>query len=265
MKRTLKTPLLPTKKATVAVSADAKDVISSLERLGYDVFTVESNPKMNRPVASHPDCNILQLDDSTFVCDENLTDLLLKYIKENNIVNYLTIGEEIENKVQIRVYSEKICSPYPGEIAINVKRLNNCIVCNTKYTSNNIQAYSAAKNINLYHCNQGYVGCSTVLVSDNAAITDDESVYDTFNRIGIDCLMLSKGQIKLNGYEYGFIGGCCGFIDKKLIAFNGMLSSHKDEKKIKAFLDKYNVDYVELNNNALTDIGGIMPLFEEFN
>ena len=28
--------------------------------------------------------------------------------------------------------------------------------------------------------------------------------------------MLSKGQIKLSGYSYGFVGGCCGFIDKNL-------------------------------------------------
>lgn len=75
--------------------------------------------------------------------------------------------------------------------------------------------------------------------------------------------MLSKGQIKLSGYSYGFIGGCCGFIDKNLIAFNGKLSTYNDAGKIKNFLRKYNVNYVELTDKPLTDIGGIVPIFEE--
>ena len=163
----------------------------------------------------------------------------------------------------MKVYSEKISSPYPGEAAINVKKLDNCIVCNTKYISSSVQAYAAANNLNLYHCNQGYVGCSSVLVNQSAAITDDDSVYETFRRIGLDCLMLSKGQIKLRGHSYGFIGGACGFIDKKLIAFTGRLNTHSDAEKIKAFLNKYNVVYIELTDEPLTDVGGIVPILEE--
>lgn len=75
--------------------------------------------------------------------------------------------------------------------------------------------------------------------------------------------MLSKGQIKLIGHEYGFIGGCCGFIDKNLLAFNGRLDTIDDADKIKDFLGKYNVKYIELTDAPLTDIGGIVPLFEE--
>lgn len=263
MKRILETPLLPQSKATVAVSADAKETITALERIGVEVFRIKPNPKLEAPVASHPDCNILQLDRSTFVCDENTTASLLQYIQKNNIVNNLTIGQGKQNNEQVKVYSEKICSPYPGEVALNVKRLDNCIVCNTKYVCKTIQVYAAANGLNLYHCNQGYVGCSSVLISPNAAMTDDESVYKTFRRIGLDCLMLSKGQIKLSGYSYGFIGGCCGFIDKNLIVFNGKLSTHNDADKIKNFLKKYNVNYIELTDKPLTDIGGIVPIFEE--
>ncbi len=263
LKRILETPLLPQGKATVAVSSEAVDTIKALKRTGYDVFEIEPNSKLSAPVASHPDCNLLQLDKKTFVCDEDVTPSLISYIEKSNIVNKLTIGKEIINDEQVKVYSEKISSPYPGEAAINVKKLDNCIVCNTKYISSSVQAYAAANDLNLYHCNQGYVGCSSVLVSQSAAITDDDSVYETFRRIGLDCLMLSKGQIKLSGYSYGFIGGCCGFIDRNLIAFNGKLSTHGDADKIKSFLSKYNVSYIELSDEPLTDIGGLVPIFEE--
>ena len=263
MKRILKTPLLPCGRATVAVSCEATETIKSLENMGLDVFGVKANPKLDAPVASHPDCNLLQLDEKAFVCDEDLTPLLVNYIQKSNIVNYLTKGQETEENEKVTVFSEKISSPYPGEAVINVKRLENCIVCNTKLVGKTIQVYSASNGLNLYHCNQGYVGCSSVLIAPNAAMTDDESVYDTFRRIGFDCLKLSKGQIKLSGYSYGFIGGCCGFLDKNVIAFNGKLSSHKDADKIKCFLNKYNISYIELIDAPLTDIGGIVPIFEE--
>lgn len=263
MKRILETPLLPQGKATVAVSAEAAETIEALEKAGVEIFRVRPNAKLEAPVASHPDCNLLQLDERTFVCDEDITPYFVKYIQKKDIVNKLTIGQCSPKNEQVKVYSEKISSPYPGEAALNVKKLDNCIVCNTKYVGKTIQVYAAANDLNLYHCNQGYVGCSSVLISSNAAMTDDESVYDTFRRIGLDCLMLSKGQIKLSGYSYGFIGGCCGFIDKNLIAFNGMLSTHNDAGKIKNFLRKYNVNYVELTDKPLTDIGGIVPIFEE--
>lgn len=263
MKRILETPLLPQGKATVAVSAEAKETITALEKLGVEVFKIAPNPMLSEPVASHPDCNILQLDKSTFICDEEIAPSLIKFIQKNKIVNNLTIGQAKHENEQVKVYSEKISSPYPNEVAINVKRLDDCIVCNTKYVGKTVQVYAAVNDLNLYHCNQGYVGCSSVLIAQNAAMTDDESVYDTFRRIGLDCLMLSKGQIKLSGYSYGFIGGCCGFIDKNLIAFNGKLSTHNDAEKIISFLNKYNVSYVELTDEPLTDIGGIVPIFEE--
>lgn len=263
MKRILETPLLPQGKATVAVSAEAAETIEALEKAGVEVFRVSPNAKLEAPVASHPDCNLLQLDERTFVCDEDITPYFVKYIQKKDIVNKLTIGQGSPKNEQVKVYSEKISSPYPGEVALNVKRLDNCIVCNTKYVGKTIQVYAAANDLNLYHCNQGYVGCSSVLISSNAAMTDDETVYDTFRRIGLDCLMLSKGRIKLSGYSYGFIGGCCGFIDKNLIAFNGKLSTHNDAGKIKNFLRKHNVNYVELTDKPLTDIGGIVPIFEE--
>lgn len=263
MKRILKTPLLPCSKATVAVSCKATDTIEALEKIGVEVFKVSVNPKLNAPVASHPDCNLLQLDEKTFVCDEDLAPSLVSFIQRNDIVNNLTKGQETRENEQVKVYCEKISSPYPGEAVINVKRLDNCIVCNTKIVGKTIQIYSAANSLNLYHCNQGYVGCSSVLIAPNAVMTDDESVYDTFHRIGFDCLKLSKGQINLSGYSYGFIGGCCGFIDKNVIVFNGKLNTHNDADKIKSFLDKYNVSFVELIDKPLTDIGGIVPIFEE--
>lgn len=269
MKKTLETPLLPQGKATVAVSGNAVKIISALKNKKTEVFETPANPKLEPSVSSHADCNILQLDRNTFIADKTSALLLSELFKKNNIVNYLTIGQENEkidfsrNDEKVNIIIEEIASPYPNEVRINVKRTGKAIVCNTKYVSESIKSYSDNYGIDLIHSNQGYVGCSSILISDNAVMTDDESVYSAFCRIGFDCLMLSKGQIKLSGHSYGFIGGACGFIDKKLIAFTGRLNTHSDAEIIKAFLNKYNVDYIELTDEPLTDVGGIVPILEE--
>ena len=269
MKKTLETPLLPQGKATVAVSKNAVKVISALKKANTEVFEIPENQKLEPSVSSHADCNILQLDRYTFITDKISALLLSNLFKKNNIVNCLTIRREKEkiifsrNDEKVNIIVEEISSPYPDEVKINVKKTEKAIVCNTKYVSEMIKAYAENYGIDLIHSNQGYVGCSSVLITDNAVMTDDESVYSAFHRIGFDCLMLSKGQIKLSGHSYGFIGGACGFIDKKLLAFIGSLNTHKDAEKIKQFLNKYNVSYIELTDEPLTDVGGIVPILEE--
>ena len=51
-------------------------------------------------------------------------------------------------------------------------------------------------------------------------------------------------------------------INKNVIAFNGRIESHTDHNKIIDFMAKHNMDIIELNNDRLTDIGGIIPLCE---
>ena len=51
-----------------------------------------------------------------------------------------------------------------------------------------------------------------------------------------------------------------GIIDKNLLAFTGNLESHNDAELIIQFLNKYGIKYINLNDGALVDIGGIIPL-----
>lgn len=254
LKKRFTNPLLPQKKAAVAVSSEAQSVINSLKSNGFTVFEIAKNPKLEPSIASHADCNLQKLDESTYFVDKSNYDNIKAFFYAYPIVNNLT------NCFLLNLELVEICSPYPYEASINVKRIEGGIVCNIKCVDNKIKEYAVENGLQLYHCNQGYVGCSTVLVAPKAIMTDDKSIYDCFNSIGFDCLMLSKGQIKLSGHQYGFIGGCCGFVDKNLLAFTGRISSHKDSERIKNFLSKYNIKALELTDDALTDIGGIVPI-----
>ena len=102
----------------------------------------------------------------------------------------------------------------------------------------------------------------TVLLNNNALITDDESIYCSAQKNAIDSILINKSSVKLKGRDYGFIGGTCGMIGKNLLAFTGNLDTHIDAELIKSFLKKHSVDYIELNDGPLIDIGGIIPFSE---
>ena len=74
--------------------------------------------------------------------------------------------------------------------------------------------------------------------------------------------MIEKGSVRINKYDYGFIGGCCGLIDKNTLLFNGDLSLHSDFDKIKKFLYDNNVNYIDIKGKPLMDIGSIIPIME---
>ena len=63
--------------------------------------------------------------------------------------------------------------------------------------------------------------------------------------------------------NYGFIGGCCGLIDKDLMLFNGNLKSHRNYNEINSFLSNYKIKVLSVGDYPLTDIGGILPLLEK--
>lgn len=254
MERIIKTPCLPERNvASVLISSDYPDISDVLlNKFNINTIQVQRNNLLSDDIASHPDCVFVQLNNNTAVSDRTVY---------TNIVNYLTIGENVF-KFSLVNCSGNICSPYPEDVRLNVRVISDMILCNTKYVDKTIKDFADKYNYRLIHCNQGYVACSTVLLNNNALITDDESIYCSAQKNAIDSILINKGSVKLKGRDYGFIGGTYGMIGKNLLAFTGNLDTHSDAELIKSFLKKHSVDYIELNDGPLIDIGGIIPFSE---
>lgn len=254
MKRIIKTPCLPENNVALAlISADYPD-ISDILLNEYNVKTicVQRNHALTDDISSHPDCAFVQLDKHTALAEKALY---------KNIVNYLTT-KEIETELSLYECPENISSPYPGDVKLNVRVISDMIFCNTKYVDKSIIDFSYENNYQLIHCNQGYAACSSIVLNNNALITDDETIYCSAKKNAIDSILINKGSVKLKGRNYGFIGGTCGMIGKDLLAFTGKIDTHSDAELIKSFLNKNNIDYIELSNGPLIDIGGIIPVLE---
>ena len=243
----IRNPNLPAGEVTsVAVSCEAEKAIESLRLLGIKTFIINNNPLLPSPVNSHPDLQMLHLcENRILISDEHLYAGELQKIFSTSV-----IGDSLGNR-------------YPEDVRLNCKIVGNNIFLNKKTICREILEFAELSGLNVINVNQGYTGCSICAINESAIITDDESVFSAAQNFLNDVLFISKGSIRLNGYTYGFIGGCCGKLSSNKLAVNGRIESHTVSNMIIDFCSKHNIDIIELSDEVLTDIGGILPLLEK--
>lgn len=242
----IKNPNLPEKKVNlVAISSQAEESIKRLEELGIESLKIYPDFSLPTPVNSHADIQILHMGNNVIFCQNE----------------HLSIGESGKN-FSYHIIKEIPGNQYPDDVRLNCAIIGNKIICNEKTVSKDVLDFAYINDYIIINTNQGYSRCSVCILNENAIITDDKTIYRAAGKFLNDAELISKDSIVLKGYNYGFIGGCCGKIDKNLIAVNGKLESHKDYNKIIDIMQRNKIEAVELCNSRLTDIGGILPLSE---
>ena len=243
----LNNPNTPDNKVTT-VFADIDDFAlkNIFDELSIKVVQVAENSLLDTPVSRHADILGNYVGKSTFLVDKN-QDELCNFIKNNN-------GKT--------VIIENIKSPYPNDCLLNFADIGDYIIWNKSILTEKIAEFIPQKEI--IDVKQGYSKCSVCICKRNTIITDDISIYNAVSQYNnIKSLLVAKGSVQLKNYNYGFIGGCCGLIDKNTLLFNGDLSTHSDFDKIKNFLYDNGVNYIDIKGKHLTDIGSIIPIMEK--
>lgn len=240
-------PNLPQGRVTLAaISAEAGEAIEKLNAAGVKTVKIPRRPQFPSLISSH-------------------ADLRLFHAGKNILYTYgeRTFGRERLENFQIRKIASSPSENYPGCVGLNCALIGNKLICNKKTAAPEILEFAESLGYKIINVRQGYTRCSICVVCENAIITDDESIFAAAGNFFDDVTYVSKGSVGLEGYEYGFIGGCCGKIDKDALAFNGSLESHKDYKLIADCLSRNGVRAVELRKGRLCDVGGVLPLREE--
>ncbi|MBE6700828.1 MAG: hypothetical protein E7582_02935 [Ruminococcaceae bacterium] len=251
----IKNPNLPenTVKCVLCDSRVEVEVFEELTHLGIDVLTVPQYNELPNPICAHPDIHCCHTGGREFVTSQYFSDnfnlQVCRYFKKNKLC------EKINN----RVIEKELKREYPNDVYLNAFVTSEYIICNAKLVAHEIIGNTDKKII---HVNQGYVKCSILPISDNAFITDDISIYNSAKKY-FDVLYVEHGDILLEGYNYGFIGGSGGKISKDALAFFGDLKTHKNHFDIKKFCNNHNVQCVSLSNKRLYDYGSLIPLFEQ--
>lgn len=244
MNNFFKTPHLPDKKVSLALCGKIdNEIISFINEQGIELIFSETCAQLDNPVSNHIDLVAHHAGRNNII------------INKNNIELYKILSD-----IGMNVFytHKEIKSPYPDDCLLNCFKINNALFCKNNITDNTIKdIYTDALICNV---KQGYCKCSVLIISDNAFITDDISIYKKACDNNFDCLLIEKGDIQLDGYNYGFIGGASAKIDKNIILFFGDIRKHRNYNEIAEFLLKHNMKFIFSNKFNLTDIGGIIPL-----
>ncbi|MDV3427595.1 MAG: hypothetical protein LIR50_11340 [Bacillota bacterium] len=191
-------------------------------------------------------------------------DMLLNIIDEKNIIVHKDMDKSFTlflSKLNYNIhFSDKILkNKYPEDIILNGLNLKDIFI--HKLDSTDPKLLSLVKGKKLINTRQGYSKCSTAVLSDDAFITSDDNMERILLKEGKKVLKVPYGDIILKGYDYGFIGGCCGLIGKGVLAFYGDLSFYKYGEAVLNFLKENEIEAVYLRNGKLIDRGSIMKIW----
>lgn len=228
--------------SVLVMSDKYQEFVDSLKCLGHTIICTDVIDNLLFPEQKHADMQILKLNDTFFILKECQN---LKFrIKEYNLIEC----------------AKNVGKTYPENILLNYLFINNKLfgkINSMDYVLKNFCYKNQIKTVNV---NQGYSRCSTLAISDNAVITADESINKTLSENGVEVLKISAGSIKLDGFDYGFIGGASGVIDDTVVFF-GNVTKHPDYIMIKEFCSKHNkIIKIISPELPLTDIGGIVKI-----
>ena len=240
-------PNLPSSKVTTLfANCDDNALKNVFDELAVKVVNVTQNKLLDAPVSLHADILANYVGKSLFLIDKHQTELC-NFIKDNG-GKYVLIDD--------------VKSPYPNDCLLNFADIGDYIICNKTILTENVVEFLPDKKI--IDVKQGYTKCSVCICKHNTIITDDISIYNAVSQYDdIKSLLVEKGSVNILKYDYGFIGGCCGLVDKNVLLFNGDITSHSDFDKIKNFLYDNEVKYIDIKGKPLTDIGSIIPIMEK--
>ena len=241
-------PNLPDGKVvSVICGVLCRELNDYLDSRNIERISIEPNNNIDASVRYHADMAAIHLGGDCIIVDRN----------QISLINTLK-----QKGYQVSCSADDIKGKYPKDIGLNFIIINNKIIGKTDSADRKL--LESVKHLAKINVRQGYSKCSCLVVNDDAVITDDESIYNALSDIGIEVLRISKGDIYLEGHNYGFIGGASCKISKSEILFFGDVTRHRDYKKIAGFLDKHGCDIISLDF-PLTDFGGMIPVKEEFN
>lgn len=219
---------------------------NTLKRLGLDVIKTIRHPGLYDAVSYHPDMVICAVDESNMVVEPSMFDYFNRALDGFRV-----------NLIKGR---SQLSSNYPQNIAYNIAMVGNSAIMYSKYSDAVAIGEINRRQIGIVNVRQGYAKCSTAVINDNAIITSDKGIAKAAGACGIDVLLISPGHIRLKGFEYGFIGGCCGRLGERTVLFSGDPCTHPDWPYIKDFLNGYHIEEIILDNGPLADIGSIIPV-----
>ena len=223
------------------INTEDRQITDYITSLGFICVPVVPSPRVSAPICSHADVLYKKINNNT---------IIISSCQKANLPLLEKLGYNV-------LIEDGLQPGYKSESLLNYINNDKYVIYNPK---------TAFPDENLFYnktaiaVKQGYTRCSTLSVTDTAYITDDKSIYNALIKNNLDCLLIEKGDIQLNGYGYGFIGGASVKLNEKQILFFGDILNKEDKNKVISFIKKYNIEPLFISDKKLTDIGSAIIL-----
>lgn len=208
-----------------------------LEKYGKIIRT-KKNKKVMEGLNTHSDILVHPLPNGNIIVDRD------------NFMYY----ESLLTGIKVIKSESHLDEKYPRDVPLNAFTFKNYFIHNLKYTDKKLLEYYKERGYELIHIKQGYSKCTT-LVTEDFLITGDGGTYEKLRDI-IPIYKINHGEIKLENFNYGFIGGASGSFGKKIF-FTGSIKEHSSYEKIMKIIKKYNYEIEILSREPIEDYGSI--------
>ena len=205
----------------------------------FELIFLPPDEKIDKPVSTHPDMIMTILEGHVFVPESY-------YAAYPDVIGKISsLGGMIP--VLSEAYRDKI---YPNDVSLNTLTVGKILLCRKKSASPELLEFAEKDGYTVLDTKQGYAGCSCIAAYDSV-VTSDKGILSLLTDNGIDEEFVPGDNIRLEGYNHGFIGGCGGFWGGKLYLFG------RDNGEVESFAKKRGYGVVYLSDEKLTDWGGI--------
>ena len=214
-----------------------EDSAEKLKAYG-EVVRTRANKNLLRGLDTHTDILVHPLPSGELVVDRDNFGYYKKILPDKKI---LPSHSSLSKK-------------YPKDVPLNAFTFKNYFIHNLKFTDQVLLDYYKNSAYELIDIKQGYAKCSS-LVTEDFIITSDGGIYESL-RDFIPIYKIKHGEIRLQNFNYGFIGGASGVLDKKIF-FTGDFSHHSSYEEILKIIKKYNYEIEILSDETIEDFGSI--------
>lgn len=219
--------------------------IDVLRRHFAHVVPLPPDESIASPVSCHPDMNFAVIGDTL------ITHAFYYRTAKEVIDRICSLGG-----LRLTLSSMERGPDYPRDMGFNALILHGALVGNIKYLSPELVTLAESMGMETVSVKQGYTACSSAYFGDLLCTADRGIARACEQRIAEVLLIPQNSGIALPGYEYGFIGGACGFCENTAF-FYGNPGLHPALSPLCGELERRGIETVPLSEEKLTDRGGI--------
>lgn len=202
------------------------------------IVRTKSNKNLMKGLDTHPDILVHPLPSGELVVDRDNLEYYKKIFPDKNIIPS----------------HSSLSKKYPKDVPLNAFTFKNYFIHNLKFTDQVLLDYYKNSGYEMKNIKQGYGKCSS-LVTNDFIITSDGGIYESL-RDFIPIYKIKHGEIRLQNFNYGFIGGASGVLGKKIF-FTGDFSHHSSHEEILKIIKKYDYEIEILSDETIEDFGSI--------